>query len=191
MPGEKKETFVLLRSRRRTLSLEMKENGDLLVRAPQRMSQRMIEDFVRQKRPWIEKARERVCSRPAPKLLTLEKEKELYALAQKRVLPRVAPWADRLCVCPKKITVTGALKRWGSCSARGHVCFSCLLGEQEDELIDYVIVHELCHLRHMDHSVRFWQEVGRVMPDWPQRRGKLKQAVRYQRANAQTAPKGN
>ncbi len=191
MPGEKKETFVLLRSRRRTLSLEMKENGELLVRAPLRMSQRMIEDFVRQKQPWIEKARERVCSRPTPKVLTPEREEELRALTQKRVLPRVAPWADRLGVCPKKITVTGALKRWGSCSTRGHVCFSCLLGEQEDELIDYVIVHELCHLRHMDHSARFWQEVGRVMPDWPRRRDKLKQATRYQRVNEQTAPKGS
>ena len=139
----------------------------------------------------VKEARERVRSRPTPKVLTPEREEELRALTQKRVLPRVAPWADRLGVCPKKITVTGALKRWGSCSARGHVCFSCLLGEQEDELIDYVIVHELCHLRHMDHSTRFWQEVGRVMPDWPRRRDKLKQATRYQRVNEQTAPKGS
>ena len=191
MPGEKKEPFVLLRSRRRTLSMEIKENGDLLVRAPLRMSQRVIEDFVQQKQPWIEKARERVRSRPAPKVLTKEKEQALRALTRERVLPRVAPWADRLGVNPQKVTVTGALTWWGSCSARGHVCFSCLLGEQEDSLIDYVIVHELCHLRHMDHSKRFWQEVGRVIPDWPKRRAKLKQAARYRRPNEQTAPGGS
>lgn len=65
--------------------------------------------------------------------------------------------------------------RWGSCSARGDLSFNCLLLLCPPEVLDYVVVHELCHRRHMDHSGRFWAEVAVMLPDYQARRAWLRE----------------
>lgn len=83
-------------------------------------------------------------------------------------------FAKKIGVHYDKIRITSALTRWGSCSSKGTICYTWRLIMAPAELIDYVVVHELCHLLHMNHSASFWQSVERIMPDYYSRRIKLK-----------------
>ena len=77
-------------------------------------------------------------------------------------------------VSPAGVRITGAKTRFGSCSAKNALCFSWRLMRFPDAAVDYVIVHELAHIRHHDHSPAFWAEVARYMPDYAQRRAMLR-----------------
>ena len=83
---------------------------------------------------------------------------------------RIEHYAPRLGVRPSKVTVRGQRSRWGSCSAKGAVSLNWRLMLAPGELADYVVVHELCHLRHLNHSPRFWAMVGGIIPDYRRRR---------------------
>ena len=108
-------------------------------------------------------------------------EAELRALIERwyrreaavHLAARVEHYASRLGVRPSRVTVRGQRSRWGSCSARGTVSLNWRLIMVPSALADYVVVHELCHLRHMDHSPRFWAMVGDVVPDYRERRRSL------------------
>ena len=178
MPNCKKEetpSFFLVRSRRKTLSIQLKPDGSLLVRAPFASQTVRIEEFVRSHRDWIEKNREKLRQRPAPLPLTPEKEKELRRLTRERVLPRVPYWSARVGAVPRKTQISPALKRWGSCNSKGTVSLSLMLGEQEEDAVDYVIVHELAHIRHKNHGREFYRFVASILPDYRQREALLKQ----------------
>ena len=167
--------YTLIRSSRRTMALEITRDGRLLVRAPQRASQAVIDRFVASHADWIaahlEKQRQRAQAHPP---LT---EDEIAALRQKArdILPgRVAHYAERMGVTPTGVKITGAKTRFGSCSAKNSLCFSLYLMAYPDPAIDYVVVHELAHIRHKNHSPAFYAEVARVMPDYRERRKLLK-----------------
>ena len=167
--------YTLIRSSRRTMALEITRDGRLLVRAPQRASQAVIDRFVASHADWIaahlEKQRQRAQAHPP---LT---EDELAALRQKArdILPgRVAHYAEWMGVTPTGVKITGAKTRFGSCSAKNSLCFSLYLMAYPDAAIDYVVVHELAHIRHKNHSPAFYAEVARVMPDYRERRKLLK-----------------
>ena len=167
--------YTLIRSSRRTMALEVTRDGRLLVRAPQRAPQAVIDRFVASHADWIaahlEKQRQRAQAHPP---LT---EDEIAALRQKArdILPgRVAHYAERMGVTPTGVKITGAKTRFGSCSAKNSLCFSLYLMAYPDAAIDYVVVHELAHIRHKNHSPAFYAEVARVMPDYRERRKLLK-----------------
>ena len=167
--------YTLIRSSRRTMALEITRDGRLLVRAPQRAPQAVIDRFVASHADWIaahlEKQRQRAQSHP---LLT---DDEIAALRQKArdILPgRVAHYAGRMGVTPTGVKITGAKTRFGSCSAKNSLCFSLYLMAYPDPAIDYVVVHELAHIRHKNHSPAFYAEVAKVMPDYRERRKLLK-----------------
>ena len=86
---------------------------------------------------------------------------------------RIVHYASRLGVRPSRVTVRGQRSRWGSCSAKGTVSLNWRLMLTPGELVDYVVVHELCHLRHLNHSPRFWAMVGGILPDYQCRRRRL------------------
>lgn len=86
---------------------------------------------------------------------------------------RVEHYAPLLGVRPSKVTIRGQRSRWGSCSAKGTLSLNWRLMLAPGELADYVLVHELCHLRHLDHSPCFWAMVGGVIPDYRRRRRRL------------------
>lgn len=87
---------------------------------------------------------------------------------------RVKKYSDIIGVKPIAVKITSASSRWGSCSSKGSLNFSWKLVIAPEDVIDYVVVHELCHMIHMDHSEAFWSEVEKVVPDWRKKRDTLK-----------------
>ncbi len=158
----------IIRSRRKTIGIEITPDGRLLVRAPMRMPERTILRFVEEKRPWIEKHLEKVKADNTQQADVLTEE-ELRVLREKagRVIPeRVGYYALRIGVTYGRITIRTQKTRWGSCSGKGNLNFNCLLMLAPAEALDSVIVHELCHRKEMNHSARFYAEVLRVFPEY-------------------------
>lgn len=167
--------YTLIRSSRRSVSMELRPDGQLLVRAPYLMSAKAIDSFVASHGKWIRNARRRQEEKrsrcPAP--LSTEEAEHLRTLA-KSVLPGlVAYYAGRMGLPVPKIRITSAKTRYGSCSEKNDLSFSRYLMVNSQEAIDYVVVHELAHMRHKNHGKAFWNEVASVLPDWKQRRKSL------------------
>ena len=161
--------YQLIRSRRRTLGLELRPEG-LIVRAPLRAANRQIESFVEQHRQWILQHQEKLerQKRQAAALPTLT-ESELKTLAERarRYIPeRVRYYAPKVGVVYGSITIRCQKSRWGSCSSKGNLSFNCLLMLAPPEVIDSVVVHELCHRKEMNHSPTFYAHVLRVFPEY-------------------------
>ena len=171
--------YKLIRSRRRTIQISIDENCELVVRAPQRLSKIYIDSFVLSKADWInqhmERAREKKREAAEYGYFTEEDLRELADKA-KEVLPgKVAYYAKILGVTYGRITIRAQKTRWGSCSAKGNLNFNCLLMLMPDRVIDYVVVHELCHRLFMDHSKLFWGSVSKVIPDYKECKKVLKE----------------
>ena len=177
-PSDTSIHYELIRSKRRTLSAQIKE-GRLIVRAPLRMPVSEIERFLLKHKEWIAKhlteAEEKQDVAAKSEKLSLA---ELRALAKQamEVIPlRVAYYAPIVGVTYGNITIRAQKTRWGSCSAKGNLNFNCLLMLAPPEVLDSIVVHELCHRKYMDHSRRFYTEVLRVCPDYFKRRKWLKE----------------
>ncbi len=176
-PSQKIE-YTLIRSARRTLGVEIAPDGTVIVRAPQRTPLRQIEAMLRDKADWIARARAKARSRTeaaAAAPLTEEELRSLRAQAKACLPGRAALYAARIGVDYGRITIRAQRTRWGSCSARGDLSFNCLLMLTPPEVIDSVVVHELCHRRHMDHSAAFYADVLRVFPDYRKWHGWLRE----------------
>lgn len=98
--------------------------------------------------------------------------------AARHFAERIAHFAPHVGKTPQRIAVRAQRSRWGSCTSRGTVSLNWRLMQMPAAIVDYVIVHELCHLRVPNHSPRFWAEVARVLPDWRGRRRALRAAGR-------------
>ena len=159
-------SFQIIRSDRKTLGLQITPQGQVIAHAPRRMSTDEIRRFVESKGPWIQKNLQKISSRPQLPKLTPE-QMELLARRALEVLPaRVAHYAPQVGVTYGKITIRNQRTRWGSCSSTGNLNFNVLLMLAPLEVLDYVVVHELCHRLEMNHSSRFWAEVARVLPNY-------------------------
>ena len=158
--------YRVIRSSRRTISVQIAPSGEVLVRCPRRMSNADIRRFVESKSGWIEKHLEK---RTAAARLPAFSDGQLQALAsqaRQTVPERVAYFAPLVGVTYGRITIRSQHTLWGSCSGKGNLNFNCLLMLTPPEVLDYVVVHELCHRKEMNHSARFWAEVEHVMPDY-------------------------
>lgn len=170
------ESYELIRSRRRTLALEITGDGRLLVRAPNRLAKARVDAFVAAHAAWIEKhleiQRQRAAARPpAP----TESEIEDLKARARAVLPgKVAYWSRVMGVTPTGFKVTTARKRYGSCSGKNSLCFSCFLMQYPEEAVELVVVHELCHIREKNHGPGFYALLERYLPDWRERKRLLK-----------------
>ena len=163
---------AVIRSRRRSVAVEITRDGRVVVRAPLWMTKREIAAFLERKREWVETHLARM-PQPQPPL-TMQEREELLAAAKEDLPRRVAQWAPLVGVSVGRVTVRCQRTRWGSCSAKGNLNFNCLLMLCPESVRDYVVVHELCHRREMNHSPRFWAEVERVLPDYRSHRRWLK-----------------
>ena len=169
--------YEIIRSSRKTLALEITRDGHLKVRAPYKVSRKEIQNFVKSKESWIFKHLKRIEETKAEQPEPLSSE-EIEKLVQKalQVLPeKVEHYARIIGVTYGRITIRNQKTRWGSCSSKGNLNFNCQLMRLPEELQDYVVVHELCHRKEMNHSSDFWKEVEYIMPDYQERRARLKQ----------------
>lgn len=177
MEGQK---IRVVRSRRRTVSIQIDENLQITVRAPLRMSERAIGEFLEERSDWIEKNLQKMRERQEEmkvlpeEMLTVEEIRALAEEAADYIPGRVSFYARMIGVRYGRITIRNQRSRWGSCSSRGNLNFNCLLMLTPPEIIDYVVVHELCHRLEMNHSPAFWAEVERVLPDYKKYRKWLK-----------------
>lgn len=173
MDLDDKTHIEVIRSKRKTLAIEIRPDMRVVVRAPEKIPQNEIMKFVEEKQNWIKKhlvqmyfkAEEIKKQKKEPALTNADIEK----LCQKAlsVIPdKVKYYAEIMGVTYGRITIRNQKTRWGSCSSKGNLNFNCLLMLMPDKVLDYVVVHELCHLKQMNHSKKFWMEVERYMPDY-------------------------
>lgn len=173
-----KQEIRLIRSRRKTISIEVTADAQVIVRAPNRAKLADINRFIGEKADWIDKSlnkmRQRQNEQSQRKELSSQEVKLLVTRAKRIIPQRVRHYADIMGVTYGRITIRMQKSRWGSCSAKGNLNFNCLLMRTPETILDYVVVHELCHLKEMNHSERFWAEVEKVLPDYKERRKWLK-----------------
>jgi predicted metal-dependent hydrolase len=171
------ETYKLIRSERRTLAMELSPEGDLILRAPRRMPLRLIEQFIASHEKWIAKHREKLRRRAEFDEAHFSSEEQIQSLIDraKAMLPeKTEYWAKIMGVTPTGVRITRAKKRFGSCSPENRIAYSYRLMAYPEEAIDYVVVHELSHIRHKNHSPDFYAFVARFLPDHKAREAILK-----------------
>ena len=167
--------YTLVRSNRKTLCVSIKPEGEVVVRAPQRLAKREIDRFVAAHAEWIaahvEMARLRAEKYPEPD----EAERAALIERAKAVLPPlVEKHARSMGVSPVGLKITGARRRFGSCSGKNSLCFSLYLMRYPMEAIEYVVVHELAHILEKNHGPAFYVVVAEEMPDYKARAALLK-----------------
>ena len=172
---------TVIRSNRKTVAIQVNSDLSVTVRAPRSASEKDIEEILKKKEAWInrhiekiKKTKERFEAEPTEKL-TREKVIALAEEALKVIPARVEYFARVIGVTYGKITIRNQKTRWGSCSSKGNLNFNCLLMLAPPEVLDYVVVHELCHRKQMNHSKAFWSEVEKVLPDYKEARKWLKE----------------
>ncbi len=168
----------IIRSRRKSIGLEIKEAGILTVRAPYRATKQEIRNVIIKHEDWIEQHMEkRIHQEEYVKALepfSAEDIQDMARMALEIIPPKVEYYAKRIGVDYGRITIRNQKTRWGSCSSKGNLNFNCLLMQAPEEVLNYVIVHELCHRKEMNHSKNFWQLVEQEMPDYKVHRQWLK-----------------
>lgn len=181
----------LIRSKRRTISLIIKDDGGLLVRAPQRTRIEYINKFVEEKQGWISKHKKLMNEflnkknshkfvdengvlvlgkRIKPKGLDLDDYGQVKAWFKRKAKDLISKKVEEYChefdLKHAGIRISDARRRWGSCGARNNLNFTWRLIMAPSKVVDYVVIHEIAHIRYKDHSRRFWNLVESMMPDY-------------------------
>lgn len=167
------------RSKRKSAAIKITADMQIVVFVPLYVSDNEIERMVISKSKWIDehmlKVQSTIDERSKLEKITFEQVKELADQAVEYIPKRVKYYAEKENFVYNKITIKNLVSRWGSCSTKGNLNFNCLLMLTPDYVIDYIVVHELCHLREMNHSEKFWAEVEKIMPDYQRAELWLKQ----------------
>lgn len=169
-------TYQWIRSRRKTIAIQIDREGQVIVRTPYGITKRQVEEFLDEKKDWLLQTRQRVEKRKTEQIPISEEVRREDIERAKRIFPeRTAYFAKRMGVDYGRITIREQKTRWGSCSSKGNLNFNWKLVLLDPELLDYVVVHELAHRREMNHSVAFWKVVEAELPDYRERRRRLKE----------------
>lgn len=166
-------------SNRKSVAIQIKPDGTVVLRAPYGVPKRELNRILEEKRSWIEvhlqEIKEREAEQKALPKFSMQEIKELANKALAYIPERVKYYAPIVGVNYTRITIRNQKTRWGSCSSKGGLNFNCLLMLTPPEVIDYVVVHELCHRKEMNHSKAFWAEVEKVLPDYKSAKRWLKE----------------
>ena len=205
----------IIRSKRKTLSLTINENAELIIRAPKRLSIEKIQDFINEKENWINRKKrlienqikdvtsnhnkllylgnlfpinveqnaskelfftgeEFIANSIEPDSLSLSIKKWYKNKFKEIALPRVAYFANKHNLMVNQVRIKNQKTMWGSCSSKNNINLNYLLLMAPMGVIDYVIVHELVHTIHRNHSTDFWDSVESIMPEFQEHKGWLK-----------------
>ncbi len=160
------------------MTLQVREDGSVRVHAPFFVSDREIHRFVEEKSDWISKtlAKMKAKQQAVQELprLTRSEEKLCREKARQKLEERTAHFARQMGVSYGRITIRDQKTRWGSCSSAGNLNYNWKLILAPEDILDYVVVHELAHRKEMNHSPKFWKEVENILPDYQARRDWLK-----------------
>lgn len=169
--------YELIRSKRKTISIEVRNGGKIIVRAPLRSNEKVINAFIEKNSEWLKKAVEKSIKRQklASRYEIAEEDIPLFRQKAREYLPeRTWYWSKITGLEPSYVHITGAEKRFGSCNGKNGICFSYRLMAYDEKVIDYVILHELCHIKHKDHSKAFYSLIYQFMPDYKSRENILR-----------------
>ena len=163
-------------SKRKSISIQIKEDLSIQVRAPLLAKKGQVELFIEQHKDWIYRKWTALYEKSSSnnlKQLSFEEEKHVAALerkfrkAAKEYIPYRVEYFHKLTGGHyTSITIRDQKSRWGSCSSKGTLSFNYRLMMAPQKILDYVVVHELCHLTHMNHSPAFWSMVESILPDY-------------------------
>lgn len=169
-------SYRVIRSKRKTVALEVSLNGAVTVRCPLKCSDGEIEKFVESHRGWILKTleKQRIRANNRPKEPTAEEINILKKRAKEYIPVRVNYFEGLTGLKAESVKITSAKARFGSCGPKNNICFSYRLMLYPCDAVDYVIVHELCHTAEHNHGPNFWALVQSIMPDYKKRRNLLK-----------------
>jgi len=163
-------------SRARRYVISVRDDGTVRVTVPRWGSKREAREFAERERPWIEKQRARIApSSPKPDAGTLRVMREL---AKRELPPRLMELAARHGLTVSRVSIRNQHWRWGSCSRNGHICLNWRLVTMPEPVRDYVLIHELMHLKRMDHSPKFWKLVAAACPEYKKARAWLRHQAR-------------
>ena len=163
--------YRLIRSNRKTLAIQVSASGQVTVRAPRTMSDTTIENFLTQKESWILKHLSHAASEPVPspgenRPLSDFRRSYYMESARKIFKRKTAAYARKMGVTYGRITIREQKTRWGSCSSAGNLNYNWRLIFAPEEIVDYIVVHELAHRLEMNHSKAFYNIVESVLPDY-------------------------
>lgn len=162
--------YTLIRSKRKTIAVQVDSDCNITVRAPFKMSQREIDGFLKEKKSWLEKAVVSQMEKAKNKKEYTADDIESLRKKAKEIIPqKVAFYSKIMGVEPSSVKINSAKKRYGSCSGKNSLNFSLYLMDKDERFIDYVVVHELAHIKHHNHSKDFYSFISEFMPDYKER----------------------
>ena len=162
--------YTLVRSKRKTVAIQVDSDCNITIRAPLRLSQKEIDKILLEKKSWLEKTI--ISQREKKKNIKEYSDDDIKLLRKKakEILPaKVEYYAKTMQVEPASVKINSAKKRYGSCSGTNNLNFSLYLMDKDERFIDYVVVHELAHIRHHNHSNDFYRFIEQFMPDYKER----------------------
>ena len=163
-------SYEIIRSDRRSIAIQVDAECNITVRAPLKMSDKEVEAFVIQKKEWLEKAvAEQMKKAKSVKTYSDDDIKILRKKAKQIIPQKVAYFSSIMGVKPTGVKINSAKKRYGSCSSKNSLNFSLFLMDKDEKFIDYVVVHELAHIVHHNHSKAFYSLIEKYMPDYKER----------------------
>ena len=155
------------------MKIIIRGDGRVVVHAPKSLPLHTINEIVRSKKEWILEASKKISSLKRENIATQYPYQQYRMRARKFIMQKVRVWNEIYQHKYERITIRNQSSRWGSCSSKGTLSFSYKLLFLPEELADYIVVHELCHLKEMNHSRKFWLLVAATMPQYKKMRIQL------------------